>query len=93
MDRHPIYVQTLQQATTAWARSSYTAFLRRKSQITVLKLTIPVPTTTDYHTRPILNVTYTVAGELIIEGQNGCGKQQFNAGHLCPRLWTPCTTA
>jgi quercetin dioxygenase-like cupin family protein len=73
--------------------SSYTAFPQGKSQITVLKMTIPVHTTTDWHTHPMLNVTYTVAGELIVEEQKGSDKQEFNARQLCPRLWTPCTTA
>ena len=72
------------------AGPSHAAFPQGKSQITVIKITMPMHTTTDWHTHPILNGTYTVTGELIIAVKNGSDKQEFKPG---PRLWTPCTTA
>jgi quercetin dioxygenase-like cupin family protein len=82
-DFHAIQVETLLQSTQAWDGSPYSVYPAGMPQLSVLKITIPARTTMSWHTHPMPNVGYIIAGELTIEKQDGSAKH-FTTGQVVP---------
>ncbi len=73
--QRPIQTETLIQTTSAWDGMPYGG----QPQITVLKVTIPPHTVMKWHSHPIPNAGYILAGDLTIEKKDGT-KRHFVAG-------------
>jgi quercetin dioxygenase-like cupin family protein len=83
-DSDEIQSKVLLQTTTAWDGSPYNNYPAGKPQITILKISIPAHTTMNWHTHPMPNVAYILAGDLTVEKQDGSAKQHFTAGQAVP---------
>jgi quercetin dioxygenase-like cupin family protein len=74
-----IQTETLAQTTSAWDGTQYKAYPSGQPQITVLKITIPPHTVMKWHSHPMPNAGYILAGDLTIEKKDGT-KRHFVAG-------------
>jgi quercetin dioxygenase-like cupin family protein len=77
--QRPIQTETLIQTTSAWDGMPYKTYPGGQPQITVLKVTIPPHTVMKWHSHPIPNAGYILAGDLTIEKEDGT-KRHFVAG-------------
>jgi quercetin dioxygenase-like cupin family protein len=77
--QRPIQTETLIQTTSAWDGMPYKTYPGGQPQITVHKVTIPPHTVMKWHSHPIPNAGYILAGDLTIEKKDGT-KRHFVAG-------------
>jgi quercetin dioxygenase-like cupin family protein len=74
-----IQVEKLTDTTSSWDGKPYNAYPSGQPEVSILKITIPPHTTMKWHTHPMPNAAYVIAGELTIEKLDGT-KKHVTAG-------------
>ncbi len=67
LDKPGIESQVLLKTTTSWDGTPYTSYPRGTPELTLVKIHIPPNSVLDWHTHPIPNAAYMLAGELTVE--------------------------
>lgn len=70
----------LLQTSTSWDNTPYIRYPDSAPELSLLKLKIPANTALDWHTHPIPNAAYILAGELTIESKDNGQIQHFKQG-------------
>jgi quercetin dioxygenase-like cupin family protein len=78
-----IKIETLLKTDNAWDGSRYQSYPSGQPQISVLKIEVPAHSSLPWHTHPIPNAGYVLAGEITVEKPNG-EKQTVKAGQVLP---------
>lgn len=81
-----IKVEQLLKTDQSWDRTPYAAYPAGQPEISVLKITIPANTTLNWHTHPMPNVAYVLAGELLVETRDGKHKITVTPGQVLPEV-------
>ncbi len=64
-----IEAETLLKTTASWDGTPYTTYPRGQPELTIVKIKIPPHSVLNWHTHPIPNAAYMLAGELTVETQ------------------------
>jgi quercetin dioxygenase-like cupin family protein len=75
----PIKIETLIQSTSAWDATPYRRYPDGQPLISVLSITVAPHAALDWHSHPMPNAAYVLAGELIVERKDGI-RRRFVAG-------------
>ena len=70
----------LLQTSTSWDSTPYIRYPDAAPELSMLKLKIPANTELDWHTHPIPNAAYILAGELTVESRDNGKIQHFKQG-------------
>lgn len=81
-----IQVETLLKSSQSWDGQKYEAYPAGAPELTVLKIIIPAHTTMAWHTHPMPNVAYVLAGTLTVEKKIGGEKKTIRAGQVLPEM-------
>lgn len=76
----------LLQSSTSWDNTHYIRYPSATPELTLLKLKIPANTELDWHTHPIPNAAYILAGELTIEGKDNGLIHHFKQGEAVAEM-------
>lgn len=76
----------LLQTSTSWDGTPYVRYPDTAPQLSLLKLRIPANTALSWHTHPIPNAAYILAGELIIESRDTGQTQRFKRGQAVAEM-------
>lgn len=80
-DRQPaVQSQTLLRASSSWDGDPYKSYPSGRPELTILKITLAPRTELEWHSHPMPNAAYIVAGELTLERKKDGKKQRFAAG-------------
>lgn len=79
-----VHSETLLRSTSSWDGEPYHAYPSGQPEISILKITIPPRTKLEWHSHPMPNAAYIVAGELTIERKSDGKKRLFRAGQALP---------
>ena len=79
-----VHSETLLRSISSWDGQPYNSYLIGRPEISVLKITIPPRTTLQWHSHPMPNAAYIVAGELTLERKKDGKKRHFKAGQALP---------
>lgn len=52
----------------------------------MVKITLPANTALKWHTHPMPNIAYVVAGELLVETEDGMHKTTLKPGQVLPEM-------
>lgn len=85
-DPAAVSVETLLKSGTSWDGVAYERYPGGKPEITVLKITIPPRTALAWHTHPIPNAAYVLAGELRVEKQDGTQARRIGPGDVLAEM-------
>ena len=72
--------KVLLQSSASWDNTPYIAYPNTAPELSLLKLKIPANTALDWHTHPIPNAAYILAGELIVESKDSGQVRHFKQG-------------
>ncbi|CAB3771573.1 cupin domain-containing protein [Paraburkholderia humisilvae] len=78
-----IKIETLLKTDKAWDGTRYHSYPSGQPQLSVLKIDIPAHSVLPWHTHPMPNAGYVLAGEITVEKENG-EKQTVRAGQVLP---------
>ncbi|MGL4604900.1 MAG: cupin domain-containing protein [Iodobacter sp.] len=81
-----IQAETLLKSSQSWDGEKYESYPAGAPELTVLKIRIPAHTTMAWHTHPMPNVAYVLAGTLTVEKRTGGQKQTIRAGQVLPEM-------
>jgi Uncharacterized conserved protein, contains double-stranded beta-helix domain len=70
----------LLQSSASWDDTPYIAYPKTAPELSLLKLKIPANTALDWHTHPIPNAAYILAGELTVESKDSGQVRRFKQG-------------
>jgi len=70
----------LLQSSASWDDTPYIAYPKTAPELSLLKLKIPANTVLDWHTHPIPNAAYILAGELTVESKDSGQVRRFKQG-------------
>lgn len=76
----------LLQTSTSWDGTPYVRYPDAAPQLSLLKLRIPANTALSWHTHPIPNAAYILAGELIIESRDTGQTERFQQGQAVAEM-------
>lgn len=62
--------EVLLQSSASWDGTPYASYPQGRPELTLLKLKIPANTELKWHTHPIPNAAYILAGELTVEARD-----------------------
>jgi quercetin dioxygenase-like cupin family protein len=80
-NRQPaVQSQTLLRASSSWDGEPYKSYPSGRPQLSILKIALAPHTELEWHTHPIPNAAYVVAGEITLERKRDGKKQRFVAG-------------
>jgi quercetin dioxygenase-like cupin family protein len=80
-NRQPaVQTQTLLRASSSWDGEPYKSYPSGRPELSILKITLAPHTELEWHTHPMPNAAYVVAGELTLERKKDGKKQRFVAG-------------
>lgn len=68
--RPGIEKEVLLQSSSSWDGTPYASYPQGSPELTLLKLKIPANTELKWHTHPIPNAAYILAGELTVEARD-----------------------
>ena len=80
-----IKVEQLLKTGQSWIGTPYT-WPDGKPEFTVVKITLPANTALKWHTHPMPNIAYVVAGELMVETEDGLHKTTLGPGQALPEM-------
>ncbi|EAN8120826.1 cupin domain-containing protein [Pseudomonas juntendi] len=63
--------EVLLRTTSAWDGTPYEAYPKGQPELALLRISIPANTALDWHCHTAPNVGFVMAGELVVETQNG----------------------
>ncbi len=72
--------EVLLQSSSSWDGTPYTSYPKGSPELTLLKLKIPANTELKWHTHPIPNAAYILAGELTVEARDSGQTQVLKQG-------------
>ncbi|MGY4531412.1 quercetin dioxygenase-like cupin family protein [Pseudomonas sp. TE3786] len=72
--------EILLKSTTSWDGTAYTSYPRGQPELTVVKIRIPPHSTLNWHTHPVPNAAYMLAGELTVESRKPGQKRLLKQG-------------
>lgn len=72
--------KTLLWASSSWDGEPYRSYPSGKPELSILKITLAPHTELEWHSHPMPNAAYIVAGELTLERKRDGKKQRFTAG-------------
>lgn len=72
--------KVLLQSSASWDNTPYIAYPNTAPELSLLKLKIPANTALDWHTHPIPNAAYILAGELTVESKDSGQVRRFKQG-------------
>ncbi|RON10822.1 cupin [Pseudomonas brassicacearum] len=78
--------EILLQSSSSWDGSPYTAYPSGSPELTLLKLKIPANTELEWHTHPIPNAAYILAGELTVEAKASGQTQLLKQGQTLAEM-------
>jgi quercetin dioxygenase-like cupin family protein len=78
-----IKVETLLKTDKSWDGTRYQSYPSGQPQLSVLKIEVPAHSVLPWHTHPMPNAGYVLAGEITVEKENG-EKQTVRAGQVLP---------
>lgn len=76
----------LLQTRTSWDGTPYIHYPDAAPELSLLKLRIPANTALSWHTHPIPNAAYILAGELLIESRDTGQTQRFKQGQAVAEM-------
>ncbi|UVL62004.1 chorismate mutase [Pseudomonas sp. B21-032] len=76
----PLESQVLLRTNTAWDGSPYPRYPDGPAELTLVKIHIPPETTLDWHSHPLPNAGYLLAGELLVETRDSNKQVSIKAG-------------
>ena len=76
--------EILLRSSSSWDGEPYHAYLPGRPELSILRITIPPRTRLGWHSHPMPNAAYIVAGELTLERKKDGKKQHFKAGQVIP---------
>ena len=80
-----VTVEQLLKTGQSWTGTPYT-WPDGKPEFTVVKITLPANTALKWHTHPMPNIAYVVAGELMVETEDGLHKTTLGPGQALPEM-------
>lgn len=72
--------EVLLQTSKSWDETPYIAYPNTPPELSILKLKIPAHTALDWHSHPIPNAAYILAGELTVESKGSGQVRHFKQG-------------
>ncbi|MEK1942112.1 MAG: cupin domain-containing protein [Pseudomonas sp.] len=75
-----IQSEVLMKSTASWDGTPYTTYPRGRPELTVVKIKIPPHSVLNWHTHPIPNAAYMLAGELTVETRKPGQKRVIKQG-------------
>lgn len=84
-DKPLVQTETLLKSSESWDGTPYKSYPPGPPELTVLKITIPPHTALPWHTHPMPNAAYVVAGELVVETASG-EKKVLKPGQTLPEM-------
>lgn len=85
-DPAAVSVETLLKSAASWDGVAYRTYPEGRPELTVLKITVPPRTALAWHTHPIPNAAYVLAGELRVEKQDGTLARRVAAGEVLAEM-------
>jgi quercetin dioxygenase-like cupin family protein len=85
-DAPAVRTEHLLSTQTSWDGKPYAAYPTGQPEATVLRITVPPHATLPWHTHPVINVGYMLAGTLEVENQATGEKKTIRAGDVLPEL-------
>lgn len=82
--------ETLLRSSSSWDGEPYDSYLPGRPELSILRITIPPRTRLNWHSHPMPNAAYIVAGELTLERKRDGKKQRFTAGQALPETVNTC---
>ena len=74
------------EAVRSWDGTEYGAYPAGNADIKIVKIVIPPHTRLASHTHPMPNIAYVVAGELLVETEDGMHKTTLKPGQVLPEM-------
>lgn len=78
--------EILLQSSESWDGTPYASYPEGSPELTLLKLKIPANTELKWHTHPIPNAAYILAGELTVEAQDSGQTQVLKQGQTLAEM-------
>ena len=72
--------ETLLRSSSSWDGEPYKSYPPGQPELSVLKITVQPHTKLEWHSHPMPNAAYILAGELTLERKKDGTKQHFTAG-------------
>lgn len=85
-DPAAVTVETLLKTATSWDGVAYQRYPDGAPELTVLKITVPPRTALAWHTHPMPNAAYVLAGEIRVERQDGTQARRVAAGEVLAEM-------
>jgi quercetin dioxygenase-like cupin family protein len=79
-DQSAVRSETLLRTSSSWDGEPYKSYPSGQPELSILKISIPPHTKLDWHSHPMPNATYIVAGELTVEREKDGKTQHFTSG-------------
>jgi quercetin dioxygenase-like cupin family protein len=80
-NRQPaVQTKILLRARSSWDGEPYRSYPSGQAELSVLEITLATHTQLEWHSHPMPNAAYIVAGELTLERKKDGKKQRFTAG-------------
>lgn len=76
----------LLQSSTSWDGTRYAHYPSTAPELSLLKLKIPANTELQWHTHPIPNAAYILAGELTIESRDSGQTRRYKQGEALAEM-------
>jgi quercetin dioxygenase-like cupin family protein len=86
MAQEQVKQDVLLKTSQSWDGVAYKGYPAGEPEITVLKIIIPPNTSLPWHTHPMPNAAYVLAGELTVEKKQDGSKRQLHAGETLPEM-------
>ena len=80
-----VKVEQLLKTGQSWTGTPYT-WPDGNPEFTVVKITLPANTALKWHTHPMPNIAYVLAGELMVETEDGLHKTTLKPGQVLPEM-------
>lgn len=78
------YSETLVKSEASWNGKRYEKYPEGVPQLTVVRMTIPARTSLPWHTHPMPNAAYILAGQMTVEELTTGHTRTFSAGEAFP---------
>lgn len=78
--------EVLLQSSASWDGTPYASYPEGRPELTLLKLKIPANTELKWHTHPIPNAAYILAGELTVEARDSGQTQVLKQGQTLAEM-------
>lgn len=85
-DQPGVQMETLSRSGASWDGTPYVAYPAAAPELTVVKLTIAPHTELPWHTHPMPNAAYILAGEITVEEKQSGAKKVLTQGQVIPEM-------